>query len=204
MSVNYAVREAKSAPLASDFARQFVVRHFGQQVADIIYANLPTYKRGPNKGQPKGWVIWTKCVKGGWVRSGAYDHDAQRGNGYVMAPGTHDVRIVLVNPGYLPDKYPSLAAGDRRGLPTDPNRETDEQWTKRCGRAILQLQGKPVPAELEEPPYVPPFNPYEFVKHVLTHFVLSTQQAGYANFANTDSPEAQAMQAIAKIIMGEL
>jgi hypothetical protein len=44
MGVNYAVREQKTAPLMSDFAREFVVRHFGQQAADMIYANLPNAK----------------------------------------------------------------------------------------------------------------------------------------------------------------
>lgn len=204
MGVNYAVREGKSAPLCSNFAREFIVRHFGQQATDMIYAHAPKYQRGPSKGQPKGWVSWTKCVKGGWVRKGSYDQDAQRGNGYVMAPGTHDVKIVLTNPGFLPEKYPSLDAGDRRGLPTDPNRETDEQWAKRCGRAILQLQNKPVPAELEEPPYVPPFDARAFVEHVLTHAVLGMQRDGHTNFANLDSPEAQAMTAIAKLLAEEL
>lgn len=152
MSVNYAVREPKSCGLGTDWAREFVARQFGQVAADAIYAALPLYQRGPRKGQPKGWVLWTKCVKGGWVKTGAYDHDGGRGCGFVMAPGTHDVKIVLTNPNYLPgDRFPSLDAGDRRGLPTDPNRETDQQWAGRCAHAIYVLAGKPVPAELAAP-----------------------------------------------------
>lgn len=145
MSVNYAVRQEKNSPLASDFAREFVARQFGQQAADQIYAALPKYQRGPSKGQPKGWVLWTKCLKGGWVRKGPYDHDAQRASGYVMAPGTHDIRIMLVHPAYAQDKTYTLDAGDRR------SNETDEQWATRCGRAIYQMQGKPVPEALAEP-----------------------------------------------------
>ncbi len=74
MGVNYAIREKKSAPLCTDFTREFLTRHFGQQAADAIYEAAPKYKRGPNKGAPKGWAVWTKCTKGGWVRTGSYDH----------------------------------------------------------------------------------------------------------------------------------
>lgn len=178
MPVNYAVREQKSSPLGTDFAKEFVTRHFGELAAAAIYANLPLYKRGKYKGQPKGWVIWTKCVKGGWVRKGAYDHDSGRGNGYVMPPGTHEVQIVLINPGFVPqgrDNF-GLEAGQRRGLPTDPNRETDEQWAIRCGRAIYQMQGLPVPAELAEPPAPEPCHPKankpeEIISDIMGHIV---------------------------------
>lgn len=151
MGVNYAVREQKMTALCSDFAREFVARQFGKLAAEQIYAALPLYKRGKNKGQVKGFITWIKCIKGGWVRTGAYDHDAGRGCGHVMAQGTHDVKIVLENPAYAEKVY-GLEAGQRRGLPTDANRETDEQWAIRCGRAIYQMQGLPVPAELAEPP----------------------------------------------------
>lgn len=204
MGVNYAVREQKSCSLSSDWAREFVIRHFGALAAEKIFAALPRYVRGKNKGQPKGWVQWVKCTHGGWVKTGSYDHDAGRGNGYVMAPGTHDVKIILTHPAYSPERCPSLDAGDRRGLPTDTNRETDEQWANRCARAIYQLAGLPVPAEFVEPPYVPPFNARKFVESVLAHFVTSTQKDGYVNFGFQGSPEAQAVQAIAKILVEEL
>jgi hypothetical protein len=200
MGVQYAKCEEKSSPLASDFAREFVARHFGQQATEMIYANAPKYQRGPSKGQPKGWVIWTKCTVGGWVRRGSYDADAQRGNGFVMRPGTHDVKIMFVHPAYANNAV-TLDAGDRRGFATDPNRETDEQWAKRCGRAVLQMQGKPVPAELAEPPYVPPFNAEKFVQDVVKYFVMSVQHDGLAgNFSNPDGHETQVLRKIAGIL----
>lgn len=189
----------------SDWAREFVARHFGPHAADKIYAALPKYQRGKNKGQPKGWVMWTKCTKGGWVKTGGYDHDAQQGNGYVMAPGTHDVKIVLTHPAYIPDRYPSLDAGDRRGLPTDANRETDAEWAIRCARAIYQLAGLPVPTEFVAPaPVEPPFNASQFVHDVAKYFILSTQRDGYVNFAKADSPEAEVTVLLAQALQETL
>lgn len=135
MSVNYAAREFKNTNLASDFAKQFVTRHFGELATEKIYAALPLFKRGRFKGQPKGWLLWTKCTKGGWVRMGSYDHDAGRGNGFVMQPGTHDVRICLVNPAFTSDLSTTycLESGQRREA------ETDQEWADRCGLAITQM-----------------------------------------------------------------
>lgn len=199
MKVNYAIRERKDAALASDFAREFMVRHFGQQAVDAIYEVAPKYQRGPKKGQPKGWVMWTKCTKGGWVRTGAYDGDAQRGNGYVLAPGTHDVRVMFTHPAYANDRTVSLEAGQRRGLSTDANRETDEQWAIRCKRAVLQMTGQPVPKELEEAPVpvVVPFSEKQFIENVLRYFVLDTQRQNRAAFfGQKGTPENDVMEAL--------
>lgn len=132
MPVNYAIREGKSCSLSADFAKDFLKRKFGELATEAIYANLPLYKRGPRKGQPKGWVIWTKCVKGGWCRLGSYDHDAGRGNGFVMSPGTHNVMVVLINPGFVPEGRGNfgLEADNRRGD------EAEQDWANRCGEAI--------------------------------------------------------------------
>lgn len=134
MSVNYAAKETKTSELGNDFAKSFVARQYGELAAAAIFAALPVYQRGKRKGQPKGWVVWTKCTKGGWVRSGPYDHDAGRGNGHVMQPGTHDVQIVFSNPNFTPDgqRY-GLEAGQRRGV------ETDQEWADRCGKAIADM-----------------------------------------------------------------
>lgn len=177
MGVNYAIREKKSAMLATDFAREFVTRHFGQQAADAIYEVAPRYKRGPNKGQPKGWVVWTKCIKGGWVRTGSYDGDAMRGQGYVMAPGTHEVAVTFIHPNYVEGRPVTLDAGQRRGLPTDANRETDEQWAIRCKRAVLQMTNQPVPKELEEAPVVVPFSEKQFIENVMRCVFLDASRA---------------------------
>lgn len=147
MSVNYAETSTKVCSLFEDFARQFVERQYGKLAAEKIYANLPKYQRGKNKGKVKGWVRWTKCTKGGWVRKGPYDHDGQRACGYVMGKGTHNVEILLVNPFYCPDKAGTygLEAGNRREV------EKDEQWAARCEMGIRNMQGlditKPSPVE---------------------------------------------------------
>lgn len=202
MKVNYAIRERKDAALASDFAREFMVRHFGQQAADAIYEVAPKYQRGPKKGQPKGWVMWTKCTKGGWVRTGAYDGDAQRGNGYVLAPGTHDVRVMFTHPVYANDRTVSLEAGQRRGLPTDANRETDEQWAIRCKRAVLQMTGQPVPKEMEEAPVVVPFSEKQFIGDVLKYVVLDVQrESNMDNFRKPETIEYQIMAALGNALV---
>lgn len=201
MAVNYAIRETKSSPLASTFAREFMERQFGKLATDAIYDAAPKYKRGPSKGQPKGWVMWEKCIKGGWVRTGAYDHDSMRGNGFVMAPGTHNVRVLFTHPAYANEKTVSLEAGQRRGLPTDVNRETDEQWAIRCKRAVLQITGQPVPEELKEAPYVPPFSEKKFIEDVLRHYVMDVQREGNVpNFSKPESIEAQVMVALANAL----
>lgn len=76
----------KSCEMHRDFAREFVKRWFGDDVAEVIYAYMPVYSRGPRKGLAKGYVHWTKVEEGGWGRIG----DGRRG---VMKPGTHGVRI---------------------------------------------------------------------------------------------------------------
>lgn len=198
MGVNYAIRETKSAPLCSDFAREFIIRHFGQQAADAIYAAAPKYKRGPSKGQPKGWVMWTKCIKGGWVRKGAYDQDAQRGNGFVMAPGTHEVRVMFTHPAYANERTVPLEAGQRRGLPTDANRETDTQWAIRCGRAVYQITGQPVPVELQEAPTPQPeFVAGKFIEDVVRYVFADIQRnQRMGAISDPDSPEAWVMLAL--------
>lgn len=198
MGVNYAVREQKMTALHSDFAREFVARQFGTLAAEKIYAALPLYKRGKNKGLVKGFITWTKCIKGGWVRTGAYDHDAARGCGHVMAPGTHDVKIVLENPAYAEKVY-GLEAGQRRGLPTDANRETDEQWAARCARALYQMQGLPVPAEFAEPPAPelchPKANrPEEILSDVMSYLTLQLHRENrLQELAEPGSPAVQMM-----------
>lgn len=89
------VERGKYAPLLSDFARDFVTRKWGPELASIIFEECPRYVRGPKKGQPKGWVKWDKCTKGGWFRTGPNYYGEPGTNGYVMAPGVQNVRIVF-------------------------------------------------------------------------------------------------------------
>jgi hypothetical protein len=61
---NYAIIEQKSARLSGEFGFSYASRLFGE---DVI-AQLPRYVRGPKKGQVKGYIVWEKVVRGGWVR----------------------------------------------------------------------------------------------------------------------------------------
>jgi hypothetical protein len=53
-----------NAALSSDFGLSWATKLFGE---DAI-ASLPAYLRGPNKGKPKGFVIWRKALNGGYCR----------------------------------------------------------------------------------------------------------------------------------------
>jgi hypothetical protein len=86
----YARAYQRSAPLYTEFAKEFLLRHFSPAVVEALYANLPTYTRGPRKGMLKGYVHWLKCEVGGWYRGDG-------GHGYVMRPGSHKITVTLGN-----------------------------------------------------------------------------------------------------------
>lgn len=90
MTVQRAAFETRSAPLTSDFAREFMAKRWGAGLAEAILAAMPTYKQGPRKGERKGFLVWTKCTVGGWHRSG-------HGGGGVMTPGSYELRIGFSN-----------------------------------------------------------------------------------------------------------
>jgi hypothetical protein len=169
MSVNYAVKENKVCSLHMDFAREFVARKFGVLAAEKIYAALPLYTRGKNKGKVKGYITWTKCIKGGWVRTGAYDGDSMRGCGYVMAPGTHHVNIVMEWPNLSADKVNGLDAGNRRDA------ETEAEWAGRCEMGIQQLLGTYVAPKVvyEEPRHPKAHMPREILTDATGHMLRS-------------------------------
>lgn len=84
-----------SAPLHCDFARGFLDRHFAPDVIAALYDAMPAYSRGPRKGLKKGYVHWTKCTKGGWFSTGPGDGSGGPTRGFVMAPGSHRIRVTL-------------------------------------------------------------------------------------------------------------
>ena len=65
--------------MSSEFVEGMARRYFG----DEIVGALPRYVRGKRKGQLKGFLQWQKVLKGGWVKTGPYDHDGMRASGYV-------------------------------------------------------------------------------------------------------------------------
>lgn len=83
----------KTAPLSSDFAREFLGRRYGEALTSEIYAALPKFTRGPRKGLVKGFVRWIKCTKGGWMRTGPSYYGTPTGQ--VLTPGTHRVEVML-------------------------------------------------------------------------------------------------------------
>ena len=83
MSVSYANYDQKEAFISSDFGETLARKWFGDEVVD----SLPLIKRGKRKGLRKGKIVWMKTVKGGWVKTGAYDFDAQRACGFIAPKG---------------------------------------------------------------------------------------------------------------------
>ena len=65
--------------MSSEFIEGMARRYFGDSVVDA----LPRYVKGKRKGQLKGFLRWQKVSKGGWVKTGAYDHDGMQASGYV-------------------------------------------------------------------------------------------------------------------------
>lgn len=91
---NYAQMTTRTAPVSSDFGRDYAVRLFGAAILD----SLPMFARGPRKGLPKGTLEWTRCVRGGW------DHGAVRAPGFVSATLYIDGKRIAET------AYPCLAA----------------------------------------------------------------------------------------------
>lgn len=54
--------EKKVAYLSSDFGYDLAVKWFGQDEVEA----LPKYTKGKYEGKPMGFVLWVKCVKGGY------------------------------------------------------------------------------------------------------------------------------------------
>lgn len=64
MSKTYAQFETRTAALSTEFGLEWATKLFG---AEAI-ASLPVLKAGPNKGKPKGFVIWQKTTVAGYSR----------------------------------------------------------------------------------------------------------------------------------------
>ena len=89
MKVNYAEFQQGYAYLSEDFGRDLAMRKFNlteEQLEQIV----GRYVKGKRKGKLKGKLVWTKCVKGGWVKTGPYDWDIGQACGYVAQKGKCD------------------------------------------------------------------------------------------------------------------
>jgi len=95
----YAKVFPRTAPLHTDFAREFVSRRVGLAVTTHLYQRLPAYKRGPRKGLVKGEVHWRKCESGGWYADP--DDFGRRG---VIYKGASPIKVILDGVGTLLDE----------------------------------------------------------------------------------------------------
>lgn len=85
-TVNRAKVEIRTAYLSTDFGFELAVKKTGLTFAELA-EKCGVYKRGTKKGKLKGFVRWLKVVKGGWVKTGAYDFDVMQAHGFVIKPG---------------------------------------------------------------------------------------------------------------------
>lgn len=86
MKVNYAEYESRSAYLSTDFGVELAQKKFGLTLEELEQ-KCGRYVRGVRKGKLKGAISWHKVIKGGWVKTGAYDHDQGRAHGFVAKNG---------------------------------------------------------------------------------------------------------------------
>jgi hypothetical protein len=86
MTVNYAETQCRCAYLSTDFGAQLACRKFNLSF-DELAEKVGRYSRGKRKGQLRGSISWHKVVKGGWVKTGRYDHEESRAQGFVARVG---------------------------------------------------------------------------------------------------------------------
>lgn len=75
------------AYLNTAFGMELACKKFNM-TPEQITEKVGVYQRGKRKGQVKGQLQWLKVTKGGWVKTGAYDHEQMRACGFVAKPGT--------------------------------------------------------------------------------------------------------------------
>lgn len=86
------------AYISGEFGESMARRYFGDEVVD----SMPRYVRGERKGQLKGQISWTKVVRGGWVRTGAYD-DNYGPSGYPERRVNQIIEVELSIPQWRED-----------------------------------------------------------------------------------------------------
>jgi hypothetical protein len=111
------------AYLNTDFGLNLACKKFNL-TPDQLKELVGVYSKGKRKGQLKGQIVWLKVIKGGWVKTGAYDHDTMTPSGFVVKPGvcfafqiidpwSMDKRLILNHPDTVPDTYHSDDGYDR-------------------------------------------------------------------------------------------
>lgn len=86
MKVNRAIFQSRFAYLSEDFGEELAMKKFNL-TEDQLLQIVGIYVKGQRRGLLRGKIIWTKCTKGGWVKTGPYDWETGRACGYVCPPG---------------------------------------------------------------------------------------------------------------------
>ena len=89
MNVNRATFQSKFAYLSGNFGKELAMKKLNCSEEELEKI-VGQYVKGKRKGLLKGKIVWRKCIKGGWVKTGPYDFDAERATGYVAVPNRCD------------------------------------------------------------------------------------------------------------------
>lgn len=98
---NRANFEPHMAYLSGDFGEQIALKWSGKSLEELEKLVGGRLSKGKRVGRLRGTILWIKCIQGGWVKTGSYDWDAQRGNGFVQAPGRIVAKAILDKDLYL-------------------------------------------------------------------------------------------------------
>jgi len=90
---------SRESGLTSDWSVSMACKWFNLTEAELESIVGGRKTRGASAGKLRGGLAWSKTVRGGWVKTGQYNHDAQHGNGYVIAPNTIVFRALLNKDG---------------------------------------------------------------------------------------------------------
>jgi hypothetical protein len=71
------------APLRDEFARELLVRKFGEAASSLILSAFGQVSKGKRQGEQRGHLHWVKCEAGGWSGTG------------VMYPGSQNYRVTF-------------------------------------------------------------------------------------------------------------
>lgn len=122
------------APLREAFARDLLVRRFGERAAEDILSAFGQISKGPRKGQQRGHLHWVKCEAGGWAKFDGFSG--------VLRPGSQRYCVTLNGAPALGN----IRACGSSGVPGEKYREY-----VRCALASLCPKAKQRLSTAESP-----------------------------------------------------
>lgn len=75
------IKESR-AMLFGEFGQNLACKKFNLTIEELAKA-VGVKTRGKHKGSLRGEIRWLKTTRGGWVKTGQYDHEAMRGHGFI-------------------------------------------------------------------------------------------------------------------------